>query len=235
MQTLRCSCIVPCNGRHAPRFTELEIVTKVGVYRVHRCAQRHDACGVRGQTWPCSRPVAADQSCRCTCASLARHMCTRHTPTFAHYELVLDKSWNPGPWGSYKPCAYTQVCCGDGAHCCANGYTCHLDTAVCTADDPAVHPLAKRTFLYALCPAVIPKDPFVLRNLVRSSELTLPYYSSPAVRHTPAMTCTTALHCSQLHVLCQSLCAKLYAPLSHARAPVPHRSPACSGDFYSCQ
>jgi len=97
MQTLRCSCIVPCNGRHAPRFTEHEIVTKVGVYRVHRCAQRHDACGVRGQTWPCSRPVAADQSCRCTCASLARHMCTRHTPTFAHYELVLTNLGIQGP------------------------------------------------------------------------------------------------------------------------------------------
>ena len=85
--------------------------------------------------------------------------------------------------GGWACCADEEpgkgVCCGDGRHCCANGYSCELDTSECVADQPRQHPLAQQTNLYALCPAVIPAEPFELAGLAAGSPLTLPYYASP--------------------------------------------------------
>jgi hypothetical protein len=86
--------------------------------------------------------------------------------------------------GGFACCADEEpgqgVCCSDGQHCCANGYFCRLGDGLCTADDPAAHPLAQATNLYSLCPAVIPAAPFELAGLVPGgSGLRLPYYASP--------------------------------------------------------
>ena len=95
------------------------------------------------------------------------------------------------------------VCCGDGRHCCANGYTCDLSSGTCVADEPQVHPLAKRTNLYSLCPADIPTTPHEFTGLVSSSPLSLPYYSSPGPLGEPnseAQIAVIVVHGSVRHI-----------------------------------
>ena len=103
------------------------------------------------------------------------------------------------PGSGWSCCADEEpgkgVCCGDGKHCCANGYTCELSAGICTADTPKDHPLAQRTNLYSLCPANIPAAPHELSGLAGGpgSALTLPYYSSAGALGDPNPTLELAV------------------------------------------